>query len=196
MRTKTLANTALVDPDGHKTTVPTVAAAVSYTGAALNGADTPNDIGVAGHGFAFYPTATLASQAGAYVNGSTITWTGTYRGEVVTRTGTIVGTDGNITVTANGLLDTVTQIDIGAQANTNGAFTFGWTGMYLGSTGVGRNQWHIRRIVVNGTAGNLVVDYLSHQDTLVSAVNQAHDMDPLGIVAAGTTATTLSVYYE
>ncbi len=185
--------TPLFDVNGHKTTIATVAGAASYSGAALNGADVANNIGAAAHGFGFLPSATLAANASSYVDQSTITWTGTYHGVATTRTGTIVGTDGGTTVTADGPLDTVTQIDIEAQADTNGAFEFGWVGAYPPKRPGTDRTWHIRRVVGNA-AGNIVVGYGSHDDTLVSGANQAHDVTPLHVVS--TTCSSVTIYYE
>lgn len=123
--TKTIAAAALLDADGFKTTIATEASIQTYTGGAINGA-----AAAAGpaHGFAYIPSATASSSADSYVAGSTIQFVGTYRGLAVTRTATVVGTDGNTTFLADGPLEgPVTSIIVGAQADTSGAWLFGWT---------------------------------------------------------------------
>lgn len=151
----------LADTNAIKTSVATVAAATTYSGGALNGTST---VGVVSspstqtfERLVSWPTVTAASNAGSYVNGSTIVFTGTYNGDVTTRTATVVGTDGNATFTADGPLDlgSVTSIAVGAQTNTGGHFEFGWTdiGPRRGSA------W----VLFAREAGDLVVGYADSQ---------------------------------
>lgn len=125
--TRTVAAANLIDVDGFKTSIATAASVQSYSGGALNGASA--SAGPA-HGFAFIPSATLASNSGSYVAGSAITFVGTYLGVATTRTGLIVGANGNETVLGDGPLDgPLTSIGVAAQVNTGGSFQFGWTDM-------------------------------------------------------------------
>lgn len=125
--------TAILDADAIKKAIATSAAAagVTYSGADLDGDDvgtddiarpTPN-----GHtNCPQYPIAVASSNAGSYVNGSTIVFTGTYGGVGATSTATVVGTDGNATFKGDKPLDTVSSIHVAAQANTGGEWTFGF----------------------------------------------------------------------
>ena len=108
------------DPDAIKTSIATVAGAASYSGAALNGV-----IGATAFDPPRCATATLSANAGSYTNGSTITFTGELDGAVVTDVLTISGTGGGVMLTGDAYFDKITQIDIQAQANTSGSFTFG-----------------------------------------------------------------------
>lgn len=112
------------DPDSIKTLIATVAAGVSYSGADLNGA-------YANPGPAVFPSASAVTviteaNAGSYVNASTITITGTVDGVAgQTEVLTITGTDGGQSLKTAKLFTAVSQVDIQAQVNVGGGFTFG-----------------------------------------------------------------------
>lgn len=158
-RSKTFTTEALFDVDAVKTSVATVADAVSYSGAGLNGASVSDGVAsplLGGHtGFASYPSCSRADNASSYVNESTATLTGTYRGQAVTRTITFSGTDGDDKTLADGPMDTITQIDIEAQADTGGAFEFGWSGL------VAPQQLNkgVRWLLVANETGAFIVEY-------------------------------------
>lgn len=117
----------LFDVDGIKTSIATALTAQTYT--TFNGTNT---VGGSFARLASYPTVLAAVAAGAYTASSTVVFTGTYGGAVVTRTATIVGTDGNATAfIADGPLDigSITSIVVAAQADTDGFLSFGWTGL-------------------------------------------------------------------
>ena len=126
-RPVTIITAEIADPDAIKTSIATVAAAVSYTGVALNGADanpgpatpTPSHTDNVVTDVPQYPTATASSSAGSYVDGSEVVFTGTYGGAAKSRTATVVGTDGNATFVADGPLDTVSTVAVDAQADTD-----------------------------------------------------------------------------
>ena len=132
-RSLTFAEAAeLADADGIKESIATATSAATYSGVDLDGTST---VGVVGsqtfERLASWPTVSASSAAGAYTDESAVTFTGTWGGEIVTRTATIAGTDGNATFTADGPLDlgSVTSISVEAHADTDGAFTFGWSGV-------------------------------------------------------------------
>jgi|GEM_PF-3787946 len=108
------------DVDAIVTALATSTSAVELTGAELTGV-----LGGSAFTSADYVTATLSSTAGAFTDASTITVTGTYNGATVTDVLTISGTDGNATLWGDQLFDSVTQIDIEAQADTDGTISIG-----------------------------------------------------------------------
>lgn len=196
-RTKTIAAADLADPNAIKTSIATAATAQSYSGAALNGASVTDDVAAPDHGFAAYPTAALSNNAGSYVDGSEITWTGTYQGEAVTRTGTIEGTDGGITVTGDGPLDTCDGVDVEAQANTGGALEFGWVDVVT-TTQAGEPSRKRQFAVIAGTAGNVHVEHADGSSDIAPLVAGAALGGPLPVFprrvfAASTTSTVVLV---
>jgi len=108
------------DPNAIKQSYATVAAPEEYTTTELDGAvgattfDPPRCVSI-----------TLSAAAGAYTNGSTVTFTGTLDGAAVTDVLTITGTDGGITVLGDQYFDTITQIDVQAQHDTSGHIEYG-----------------------------------------------------------------------
>lgn len=180
--------------NGIKTSIATVAAAVTYSGAALNGglvtAGTATPAPNSHTGLAMVPSATASSSAGSYVAGSRIRFIGKWgtnpRAE---RVATVVGTDGNATFLADGPLETVVEIQVEAQANTSGAWTFGFNG-------IGVKPGH-RIVAVRGQgAGNLVLDYGPGYttDTVVTAVGQLDEVTPMAI--RGTSSAICTVFVE
>lgn len=191
MRSKAFATADLADADAIKTSIATAATAQSYSGVALNGAAASAGVAAPVHGFASYPTATASSSSGSYVNGSLVVFTGTYRGQPATSTATVVGANGNATFTGNAPLDTVTSIAVGAQVNTSGAWTFGFTDLVSTSRSPSARRSLLKRIV-GAASGNVVVGYGlgsgALQDTIATTLAQVHDITPDRIFAAGTTA--------
>lgn len=166
----------LADVDAIKTSIATAASVQTYT--TFNGTST---VGVTQPRIVSWPSVTASSSAGSYVNGSTVSVTGTYGGESVTRTVTIVGTDGNATFIGDGPLDvgSVTSIVVAAQVNTSGAFQFGWSGV-----GPKKNKiWFL----VAKEAGNIVnVNMEGDTDTTALAAFGEH-YSPVVRVFATTT---------
>ncbi len=155
------------DPDGLKTTISSATTAQSYSGAALNGT---NVCGGGKTGLASWPSVTSSSTVGAFNAGSAITFTGTYDGAAVTRTALLTAANGNETVLADGPLDigSVTVITVAAQADTDGSFTFGWSGI---APQASRQSW---RVVVR-EAGSIVVANGGEQDTVLLPIHGAHE---------------------
>lgn len=108
------------DPDSIKKAYATVVTAEVYTTTDLDG-----DLGDDPFDPPRCVSITLAAAAGAYTNGSTVTFTGTLDGAAVTDVLTITGTDGGITVLGDQYFDTITQIDVQAQATTGGYIEYG-----------------------------------------------------------------------
>jgi hypothetical protein len=183
---------ALLDADGIKTTIATVAAAVTYTGAALNGAYAnpgPAIPAPGGHaGVAQWPVATASSAAGSFVNGSSITWVGLYGGVSTTRTATVVGTDGNASFIADGPLESVTSVTIAAQVNTSGAWTLGFTDLAPRKV-PGSTSEPVFRGIVGNAVGNVAVSYTgsAYSDVLVCIAGQQWPVDAMRIIQATTT---------
>lgn len=112
----------IADADGIKTSIATVAAPASYSGGALNGA-----IGSAARTPGRTVSVTSAANVGSYVAGSAVTFTGTdAHGLAQTETLLLTSANGGETIVGNKAFKTVTQIDVAAQVNVNGAFTFGY----------------------------------------------------------------------
>lgn len=153
----TIAN--LTDTDGIKTAIASATTEQVYT--SFNG--TPGGTLT----YARTPTATLSSNAGSYVNNSTVTFVGTCNGIAVTSVATISGTDGGITVEGNLPLTNVTSITVQAQVNTGGAFTFGFTDLWAGYKVNGQMEF-FRAIQCVGADGSLKIEFGEGlSDTLV-----------------------------
>ena len=194
-RAITVTIAALLDADGIKTTIATVASDVTYTGADLNGAYAnpgPAIPAPGGHDdVPQYPLAVASSNAGSYTAGSEITFVGTYGGATVTRTATVVGTDGGATFIADGPLDTVVSITVEAQANTGGAWTFGFTDVGAWSEGGFLNP---PRALMAGDAGNICTqDSHGHEDETPFAAGQFLPLGAHRIVQDPTKSTVTSL---
>lgn len=169
-RSFTIAAASLADADGIKTSVATSTDAVEYTGADLDGALVVGEVAYptlgSKSGFASYPSVTSSSQSGAYEPGSKVVFTGTYRGEEATSTATLTEGDGDETQLGDKPLDTVTAISVEAQADTDGAFTFGFSDLVVGYDSTGRRKsWS----VMANTAGNVHLGYSDGSDDTISA---------------------------
>jgi hypothetical protein len=129
------------------------------------------------------------------VASSTITFTGTYGGKAVVRTATVVGTGGNATFVADGPMNTVTSITVAAQANTSGAWTFGWNDIACKQVGGSDEPF---RIIRPTSTGNLLVTCGSGDDALIDLISGGLDevvyVTRLKFTSASTTVTTVKVY--
>lgn len=184
----------IADADAIKTTIATAATAQTYTGAALNGAAlTPSPDGKSG--WAQWPSATASSSAGSYTNGSTVVFIGTYKGVTVTRTATVSGTDGNATFVADGPLDgAVTSVAVGAQANTSGAWTFGWVDLECPRRSFNAQQepFHCVR---GGSAANVGFYRTNGEaDILPCTAGEKHTVLIPRIRTSTTAATPITLY--
>ena len=165
-----VSDTHLQDVDGIATDVATLTEADVLTAGELDG------VNVCGAGFDHllsWPCVTTSAVVGAYVEGSAIVFTGTYGGVATTRTALLTDADGGETaLLADGPLDlgSVTRIDIEAQADTDGEFDFGWSGV---APQPGRDAW---RCVARGT-GNLHVTNggSTEEVTVPLTANIAHE---------------------
>lgn len=116
-------------PTAIKTTTATSTSAEEYTLTELNG-----ELGTGTSNKQFVATAYVSTQTGAYTPGSTITFTGTLAGGAPkTDVLTIVGANGNEYLTGDEYFDTITKIEVQAQADTDGSIQFGaqWTGDWI-----------------------------------------------------------------
>lgn len=193
-----VASTVLV-ATGIKTSIATVASAVTYTGAAINGTTatagiaTPSPSG--NTRVAQYPIIVASSSAGSYVNGSTAVFTGTRDNKPATSTATIVGTDGNATFVGDSPLETCSSIAIGAQANTSGAFTMGWQDVACPLRGGVLEPFRVLRPT---STGNVVVTCGSGDDATIPVTagdaDEVVDIVRIKFSSASTTVTTLKLY--
>jgi hypothetical protein len=134
-RSYTITREDCADPNGIKTSIASSTSAAHYDESDLNGASVDDDVaiaGVSGHALPQYPTVTTAAASGAYVPASKVTFTGTYNGVTVTREATLTAVNGGETLLGDGPLDDgplddCTEIDVEAQADTDGFLEFGWT---------------------------------------------------------------------
>jgi hypothetical protein len=189
---RSMSFSTLLDANGIKTSIATVAAITTYTTTALNGAYvTANVATPAPNGHTDvdqYPVATASSSAGSYVNASTIRFVGTYNGEAVTRTATVVGTDGNAEFIADGPMRTVTSIIVAAQANTSGAWEFGFTDLAMPYVAGNKTPFSFLRAT---GAGNIRVKHVGgYLETLAMAA--AEQAEPLSLERIYQTLTTVS----
>jgi hypothetical protein len=184
----------ILDADAIKTSIATSTSAASYTGAALNGDDAnpgPATPTPDGHtGVPQYPVA-VGAGAGAFVDGSAVTFTGTYGGETTVRTATVVGANGG-TFIADGPLDTCDTVDVEEQADTDGTWTFGFTDIGVWKE---HNEFNPCRQIRADAAGVVSVVYEGgYADLLPFTTGQVQQVGPNRIVQATTTATTITLY--
>jgi hypothetical protein len=120
----------LKDDDGFVESVATVTDPATFTGSDLDGALVVDDVGMPPRtGIAFWPSVTSDSSAGAFAITEDFEFVGTYNGEEVTRLARLVEVDGGETIIADGPLETLTTINAPAMADTDGALTFGFSGI-------------------------------------------------------------------
>ncbi|HWA29129.1 MAG TPA: hypothetical protein VG734_25995 [Lacunisphaera sp.] len=179
---------ALASANGIKTSIASATSIQTYSGGALNGAMLAPLLG----GFqrlGSFPSVTTSAQASAYTLNSTVTFTGPWRGQTVTRTATITNTGNAATYVADGPLDGApTSITVAAQAATNGAFTFGWSGITPACTTGRFREWS----VVCTSAGNLHCECGSdNPDTVPLIAGQQYLASPTRIYPDSTGAYTI-----
>jgi hypothetical protein len=189
---RSMSFSTLLDADGIKASIATTASIATYSGAALDGAYAADGVATPvpnGHtDVDQYPVATASSSAGSYVNGSTIQFVGTYNGAAVTRTATVVGTGGAAEFIADGPIRTVTSIIVAAQANTSGAWTFGFTDLAMPDIGGVKYPFTFLRAT---GAGNIRVEHVGdYLETMAFAA--AEHAEPLRLKRIIQTLTTVS----
>lgn len=193
-----VASTVLV-ATGIKTSITTVASAVTYTGAAINGTTatagiaTPSPSG--NTNVAQYPIAVASNSAGVFTDGSLIVFTGTRDGKAATSTATVVGTGGNATFVGDKPLETCSSIAVAAQATTGGTWTFGWNDVACPLRGGNLEPF---RVIRPTSTGNLVVTCGSGDDATIPLTagdaDEVVNVTRLKFSSASTTVTTLKLY--
>lgn len=139
-----------------KTSIATVAGPASYSGAGLNGA-----IGAAAMELPRTVSVTTSAHAASYVAGSTITFTGTDKdGNVLIEALALVATGGGETIVGVKGFMQITQIDVQAQADTLGTFTFGTQDIVVPGS----------RYVIIGTTGDLHVTYANGSQSTIPKI--------------------------
>ncbi len=183
-----------LDADGIKTSIATVAAITTYTTSALNGAMVTANVAYPRFNskldIASIPTATSSSSVGAYVAASTIVFTGTYSGVAVTRTATVGSANGNELLYADGPMDSVSSITIGAQVSTAGAWTFGFHDLVPTLNSQGQvNRWTFS----SATTGNVTAGFSNGTSDVIAAV--AGYVYPVALTRLySATAVTVTIY--
>lgn len=189
---------ALADADGFVTTLATKTTADTLTGAELNGALANPAPGLPPKtGIAFWPSVTTASATGAYTAASVITFTGTYNGETVTRTVALTAANGGETLIADGPLETLTQIDIEAQADTDGSFTFGFSGIgpKLLAGGTSYKKWLVKSYS-DASAADTANVHVAYQDGTTDTVELAKgaQLEAAPVRVYGDTTANVTIY--
>lgn len=174
---------------GIKTSIATLTTAVTYSGAALNGAN------VAILTFPQGITATTNASASTYAVGlaNAIVVTGTdSHGNVITGNVVLTATGGGETISTPGGFYSVTSIAIPAQLGTGGVFTFGIGDLIFspparqvrgGAAGV------IAVVTAGGAAGGQ-----GASDLVPCLQGEHHDIVLRRIFSATTTAYPITVY--
>ncbi len=176
-RTVTLAG-VLTLATAIKTSIATVAGAASYTTSGLNGS-----IGTAQMAAGRRITATLSTHASSYTAGSTITITGLdVNLNAQTDVLTIVGTGGGVTITSTKFFRKVNTLDITAQFDTGGAFTFGVSDAQIPGTVV---QLRV------GTTGNINLGYADGSSDCIQKVQAGEALPCRPNIIFGDTTTTV-----
>ena len=117
----------LRDDNAIKTVLATVASAVVYSGADLNGASVTANVAYGHERLPQFPCVTRSNNAGQF-SVSPIVFTGTDEdGAAATSSCTPADINGNDVVIGDAGLVTVTSIAVPAQAGVGGTLTFGWT---------------------------------------------------------------------
>ena len=173
----------LADADALKTSIATSVTAQTYAGATLNGVaanpgpavlDPPR----------FFSVAT-STQAATYNTTDPIVVTGTYGGQTVTENVTLANAGGNESKVGNQPFDTIVSVATPAQLTTNGAFTFGLSGVACKKP---NGNLHPYRQVRAIGAGNLKVGYSGgFTDTFAMTDGEKDTIEPVRIYAVGTT---------
>lgn len=197
-RSMTFTTAGLLDADGIKTALATTTAAITYSGATLNGAYVTAGVATPapnGHtDVDQYPVITLSSSAGAYTNGAVVQYVGTYNGEAVTRTATIVGANGGASFIADGPMRTVTSIICPAQASTAGSLTHGFTDLCRPIIDGVKVAFNFLRAT---GAGNIAVKQVGGYSEVMAfaAAERAEPLNVERIVQATTTVSGFRVAY-
>lgn len=192
--TMTVAN--ILDANAIKTTIATVAADTTYSGAALNGADVISNVAYPtpdGHtDVPQYPCAVAAANPGSYVDASTVQFTGKHGGEDVVRTATVVGTGGGATFIADGPVDSVSSILVEAQANTGGSWEFGFTDIGCWRER-GRNK-AARAVRADDAEVIGLTDEDGHADLTPFKAGEFQPVSVYHLVQSTTAVTKLTIY--
>jgi hypothetical protein len=176
---KSYAAATIADVDAIKTSIATSTSTAQYTGAALNGA-----LGASAIRFPQCVSVTTSSSVGSYNTSDPIVFTGTDKdGGTITASLTLTQADGNETIVDSALqgFASVTQIDVPAQVDTNGAFEFGVRDVVLDPPA---------QYLVAGANGNAkIVDQDGNADTM--AMIAGYPTPPMAIArVSGEAATT------
>jgi hypothetical protein len=187
-RSMTFAAADLADADGFVESLATVTDPVTLEGEDLDGALVDDEIGMPPKpNIAFWPSVTADSSAGAFTPDVDIEFHGTYAGVAVTRVAQLTSADGDETIIADGPLETLTSIDIPAMADTDGALTFGFSGIGPKKDSLGNElSW----VVVSGAAAadtgtTITVAYRNgEQDTVPFLAGTTLQAKPVRILSA------------
>lgn len=197
-RSFSLLAAALADVDAYVDGVATSTSADLIPGTEFNGTLVTDDVGQPPKaGIAFWPSVTSSSTTGAFTAGSDIVFTGTYNGAVVTRTATLTAANGNETIIADGPLETLTSIAIEAQADTDGTFDLGFSGIgpVLLAGGTSYKKWLVKSYAdaANADTAAVVVGYQDGTtDTVELPKGGQLEAAPVRIYA--TTTAPITVY--
>lgn len=181
VRSVTLADPIAV-ANAIKTSIATVAGAASYSGGALNGA-----VGAGLLPITQTVSFTTSSHSGSYVAGSKVTFTGLDRnGLALVEQLLVTAVNGGETIVGLKGFSKVTQIDVEAQSDTAGAFTFGYSDVMCPGC------WGLR---VGGTTGSLKVGFADQSiDTIPSVVAGERINMMIQKVFGASTATKLTLF--
>jgi hypothetical protein len=133
----------------------------------------------------------VGAGAGAFAVGSTVSWVGTYGGKATTRTATVTSADGG-TLIADGPLDSVTTVDVDAQADTDGTWTFGFTD--IGAWKLNGMIDPVKRIRAEAAGVVAIQDDDGNTDLTPFQAYESQDILARRIVQATTTATSFTIY--
>ena len=154
-----------------KTSIATVAAAVTYSGAGLNGA-----IGAGAIAPSALITVKTSASGGAYIITSPIVITGTnYLSDTITDNITLTLTGGNETVATKQPFSSVTSIAIPAMANTAGAFLFGLGNLafvpYARALEMGATGGVVKLVAPSGKAVSLTLGANTYRPLAIGQVD-------------------------
>jgi len=177
-RTSTFASGAIADVDAIKKAVATSSSAQSYSGAALDGATNFTSESPQHTKPSRTVSVTRSSNAGSYVQGSKVTFTGTLNGEAQTEEIAMPDTDGGDTLKGAKLFDEVTQIDVEAQSDASGQFEFGVEDV----GGPGGGVFGFRAHAV----GDVSLEFANGESDVLYASTNIDPVYPHKLVASGT----------
>lgn len=175
---KTASITTIAVANAIKTSIATSASPATYT--TFNGS-----LGGGPYTLTRNVSVTSSSHTGSYTTASPIVFTGTdINGNVITDSLSLTSADGGETIYGVKAFKTITKIQVPAQTDTSGAFTFGLYNAYVTDYVYG---------VLCGGAGNLHVTYGDGTvDTVPFSAGQSLIMSPVKIWG-DSTATNVSV---